>query len=246
MFTSAFAPAALPARQIYRFSLCLLLCSLTGLTPRPASAHQPAAPLTRAITGYLSAQTQGLGAETRIQVTPLDARNQLPPCQEFEISLPPGTRLWGRISVEARCVLPANWKIRVPVHVQVFGNYLASRRSLPLGQTLEAADLMSLHGDLTLLPEGLLQDAQQATGRITTQALAAGQPLRREMLRELPVIQQNQSVKVVARGPGFVVSAGDGRALNSAAVGRVVQVRMSNGRVISGLAQADGSVDIDY
>lgn len=229
-----------PLRSSLLSGLLLCLWSLI------ANAQQAAAPLTHAIENFLSIQTQGLPGEVRIQVTPLDARNQLQTCRNFEISLPAGTRLWGQISVQALCLGPAHWKIRVPVHIQVFGRYLASSRSLRLGQTLRAEDLMVLQGDLTRLPDNLLQEPQQAIGRSTSQALAAGQALRSEMLREQTVIQQNQSVKVVARGPDFVVSAGDGRALNSAAAGKVVQVRMSNGRIISGLAQADGSVSIDY
>jgi flagella basal body P-ring formation protein FlgA len=65
------------------------------------------------------------------------------------------------------------------------------------------------------------------------------------MLRQPNIVQQNQTVKVVSRGPGFQVT-NEGRALNNAQEGQVVQVRLGNGQVVSGLAKAGGVVEIGF
>ena len=59
------------------------------------------------------------------------------------------------------------------------------------------------------------------------------------------VIRQGQSVRVVSRGSSFAVTA-EGRALNNAAEGQLAQVRMASGQTVSGIARADGSVEISF
>ena len=119
-------------------------------------------------------------------------------------------------------------------------------RALSQGQVVSAADLAKSRGDLTDLPASVLTDPAQAIGKTVARSVSSGQPLRGDMLRQTLLVQQGQSVRVVSSGPGFRVSAGAGRALNNAAAGQVVQVRMPNGRIISGLAQASGVVEIAY
>ena len=99
--------------------------------------------------------------------------------------------------------------------------------------------------DLTDLPAGILTDPDQAVGRTLAVSLPAARPLRGDMLRQAIVVQQNQSVKVVARGSGFAV-ANEGRALTNAVAGQVVQVRLANGQIVSGIARAGGSVEVKY
>ena len=50
-------------------------------------------------------------------------------------------------------------------------------------------------------------------------------------------------MRVIVRGSGFAATA-EGRALNNAAEGQLAQVRMATGQTVSGIATADGSVEI--
>ena len=57
---------------------------------------------------------------------------------------------------------------------------------------------------------------------------------------------QNQNVKLISSGRGFSVTA-DGRALNNAAEGQLVQVRIpASGSVVSGTARAGAIVEVSY
>jgi flagella basal body P-ring formation protein FlgA len=47
----------------------------------------------------------------------------------------------------------------------------------------------------------------------------------------------------MVNGRGFSISS-EGRALNNASAGQVVQVRTASGQVVSGIARQDGLVDI--
>jgi flagella basal body P-ring formation protein FlgA len=217
--------------------LCLIASSVAG--------RQEIGPIKTAVAEFLKRESRGLPGQVNYSIGAVDQDNNLTPCDALGVSLPKGGRLWGRSSVVVRCQADPGWSIFVPVQVVVTADYLVSARPLKLGQTIADGDLAVRHGDLTELPDGVLTDAKQAIGRNMTRSVAAGHPLRSDSL-QLPVaIQQGQGVKVITYGVGFQVSS-EGRALNNAAVGRVVQVRLRNGQVVSGVARGEGIVEISH
>lgn len=223
-----------------------LFLLLTALLPAfPAGAYQDPAPVKKAVEDYLRIQTKGLPGQVSFTVSSLDPNNQLAPCSSFEVSLPPGARVWGRTSLAVRCAQEGGWHAFVPVHVRIFAAYLVSARAVTQGQALAEADLSSQNGDLADLPSGVLTDPRQAIGRVAAMSIPAGRPLRGDMLRQPVVVQQGQSVKVVSKGAGFQV-ANEGRALNNAADGQVAQVRLQNGQIVSGIARSGGYVEVSY
>jgi flagellar basal body P-ring formation protein FlgA len=205
----------------------------------PVAAH---AAIRGAVGDFLAAQTGGLPGQVEHGVGAIDPRLVLPACGAMEVFTPPGARLWGKTNVGVRCASPA-WTIYVPVTVKVTGSYLVTVRALPPGHVIAAADTMAAFGDLTQLPAGVAQDPAQVVGRSVSGSLAAGQPLRTDILRAPVVIQQGQAVKLVARGQGFEVTA-DGKALSQGILGQVVQVRAPSGQTVSGIARSAGVVEI--
>lgn len=203
------------------------------------------ASIQQAIEAYLRVQTNGLPGEATFSVGAIDPRLALAQCGALEVFTPPGTRLWGASSVGVRCTAPQPWTIYVGVTVRVKGAYLASARAIASGQALTQTDLAVMHGDLTQMPAGVLADPSQAVGKTVAAPLAAGQPLRSDLLRTPFAVQQGQTVRVISSGPGFRVSA-EGRALVNAAPGQVAQVRSAGGQTVTGIALADGSVEVRF
>lgn len=198
----------------------------------------------KAVEEHLQVQIKGLPGKASYTVGPIAAAN-LPPCDGVEASTSPGASPWGRGSVTVRCVSGATWTLLVPVRIRVIGNYVVNARPLGAGQVINDADLVYQSGDLGGLPAGVLTDTAQAVGQVSRVALPAGRPLRADMLKEQTVIRQGQTVKVVSRGKGFEVS-NEGRALTNATVGQVVQVRLGSGQVVSGIADANGTVEVAF
>jgi flagella basal body P-ring formation protein FlgA len=106
-------------------------------------------------------------------------------------------------------------------------------------------DLLSVEGELTQLPAGVFTDVTQAVGRTVSMSMIAGSVLRQDMLKLAPVVQQGQSVMLTSGGNGFSVTA-EGRALNNANEGQVVQVKAESGTVVSGIARAGGKVEVAF
>ena len=208
-------------------------------TPHPHGSIQAS------IEDYLRVQTGGLPGEATFTVGAIDPRLAVGQCAAVEVFTPPGSRLWGTSSVGVRCSAPAPWTIYVSVTVRVKGTYVVTARTLTPGQPLTAADLGLMQGDLTQMPAGVLTDTTQAIGKTSAAPLAAGQPVRGDLLRTPFAVQQGQSVKLVSTGPGFRVTA-EGRALVNASQGQVAQVRTSSGQNVSGIAMDDGSVEVRF
>jgi flagella basal body P-ring formation protein FlgA len=179
-----------------------------------------------------------------VQAGPLDVRLRLPECTHYQAYLPNHQnvdRLVGNASVGLRCLTPAHWNIFVPVKIAIETDYLAAASALPAGRALQATDLVVRVGDLGGLPANVLTRPEQAIGKTLKAALAPGQPLRQELLALPVVIRSGQTVLLVFRGTGFTAT-NEGRALNQASEGQIVQVRTASGTVVRGIAQVDGTV----
>lgn len=211
---------------------------------RAAQPMQAPAAIHSAVGEYLRVQTGGLPGQVEHSVGAIDPRLALPACPVPEVFTPPGARLWGKTNVGVRCASPTAWTIYVPVTVRITGTYLVAARPLTQGQTLGINDYTAATGDLTQLPAGIAQDPAQVLGRTLAGTLAAGQPVRTDLLRAPTVIQQGQSVKLVAKGRGFEVTA-DGKALSQGVLGQVIQVRSPSGQTVTGIARNGGIVEIN-
>ena len=231
------------------FRLALhLTCVVIGLyllLPLPANAQKEQTPLYRALDDFLRLQTQSLPGKVSYRITPLDSRTQLAECQAFEPFFPQGSAPWGKTTIGVRCLGPASWTVYVQAQVSVQAKYLVAARPLAAGQTVSSSDFVVRTGDLGTLPPTVLVDAEQATGKTVKIGISPGQPLRSDQLVTPWTIQLGQNVKTVTRGTGFSVSS-EGKALNNALEGQVVQVRTASGQTVSGIARAGGVVEISY
>ena len=223
----------------------LLLAALMMLASFTSSARDDNAQIRSAIEAYLRNQTAGLPGQASFIINPVENSAGRPACAGLDVSMAPGARSIGRTTVLVRCRNEGGWAIYVPVQIRLVTEYLATSRPLNQGQLIGENDLTRQSGDLGDLPNGVLLDPSQAIGRIAAMPIPAGKPLLTELLRQPPVIQAGQTVKVISRGPSFEVS-NEGRALTAAAEGKVVQVRLGTGQVVSGLARAGGIVEITF
>jgi len=193
---------------------------------------------------YARQETQGLPGKVTITMGRIDT-SRLPPCTAHEAFSPSGARLSGKTNIGVRCLGPSIWSVLVPVQIAISGNYIVTARPLAAGQIVQTGDLATMTGDLSTLPTGILNDQSSAIGKTMRNSLGSGQPLRSDQLLAQWVIRQGQSVRVISKGTGFAVSA-EGKAINNAAEGQIAQVRMSTGQTVSGIAKADGSVEIAF
>lgn len=222
----------------------IVLCALMLLPCSQTFAWQDPAIVTRVVRQFIQQQLRGQTPPPEIDITPLDAQNQLPSCRQLSAYIPNQQPLWGKVTVGVRCRDAGNWSAYVSAHIHVYGPYLVSARPLGINQSLSPSDFRLEHGDLTELPGGFVHDFDKVIGRTLRYGMGANQVLRADMLNQPLVIQAGQSVRLVYRGAGFDVS-NEGRAMTNATEGQLVQVRMASGQPISGIARQGGVVEIN-
>ncbi|KVE24092.1 flagellar biosynthesis protein FlgA [Burkholderia vietnamiensis] len=219
-------------------------------TAYAAPAAQPATPpgqqdpesIRRSALAFLQQQIAGLPGKTTTTVAAAFPRG-LAECTTLEPFLPTGARLWGRTTVGVRCAGARPWTVYLQAKVTVQATYYVAARQIAPGEPLTAADLIARNGDLTVLPLAVITDPAQAIGATSLARIAAGLPLRQDMLRSAASVSAGQTVRVVAAGPGFTISA-EGNALANAAPGQSVRVRMAAGQIVTAIVKDAGTVEI--
>jgi flagella basal body P-ring formation protein FlgA len=243
---------SIPSRFSMTRTLLLALCgaavhavACAASAQAQTAARQDPNALRAVAEQFLLAQAAGLPGEVAVKVGQVDARTALAACPAPQAFLQPGARPWGKTTVGVRCTAPSNWTVYLQAQVSVQAQYVTAALPLGQGQAIEAGQLVLVKGDIAAMPAGIVTDIAQAVGRTPTVSLAAGTPLRGDLLRSKPVVQQGQSVRIVSNGNGFSVSA-EGRAIGNAGDGQVVQVRTPSGNVVSGTARLGGMVEIAF
>ena len=92
-------------------------------------------------------------------------------------------------------------------------------------------------------PGARILDFGCGEGALVDAGIAAGLPLRTDMLRGAGAVVIGQTVHVVTNGAGFSISA-EGSAMNNAAPGQQVRVKTAGGQIISGVVKDASTVEI--
>lgn len=237
-----------PARPFFcsKHILAALCCLLLSFSPARASAGmQDIGVIRKTVDHFVRQNTAELPGQVTLTVGAIDPRLQLPACDTPEVFLPTGNRLWGNTTVGVRCSTASPWTIYVPVSVRIMAQAAVAARPLSAGQTVSQADVIMQSSDLSQLPPGVIVDPALAIGKTVIMSAATGQAFRNDMLRAPQVIQQGQTVRLMAKGNGFQVTS-EGKALTNATLGQVVSVRTQSGQVISGIAKQNGVVEVNF
>ncbi len=202
-----------------------------------------AAPLQEELRSFADREVAAGAGDMEITVGELDPRIQLAPCNRYEPFVPPGARLWGRSTLGVRCVDGATWTTYVPIQVKVFAPALIAARPLSRNASLSADDVRIERVELTANSNPVLTPADEYAGSRLTRSVAAGETLTRTMLRAPAVVQPGDAVRVVMGGDGFRIAA-DGKALTVGGDGQSVQVALTSGRMVTGLARPGRVVEV--
>ena len=244
--------AAMPSRPVIARTPAVrsLAPAVVQKNLQPAALAQPAAlpgqqepeAIRAAALAFLQQQSAGLPGKIDITVAPAFPRG-LTACAALEPFMPTGARLWGRTTVGVRCAGERPWTIYLQARVALHATYYLAARTMAPGEVLTAADLVARDGDLTGLPQAIVTAPSQAIGSVSLARIAGGMPLRRDMLKSASAIAIGQTVRVVAAGNGFSISA-EGSAMNNASPGQQVRVKTANGQIISGIVRDGATVEI--
>jgi flagellar basal body P-ring formation protein FlgA len=232
---------------LWRIAVYVGLTVVALMLPFTSNAQDiPEAEWLRPVRDFTLAAARHASPGRRIEVAvgAFDPRLRLAPCQRAEPFLPDMARLWGRSRIGLRCAQggPA-WRVFVPVTVKVFGPAVVAVAALPVGRVITPADLAQAEVDLAEEATNAFTDPAAAVGRALLRPLAAGQAVRQAHLRARVWFAAGDEVKVIARGAGFSAT-GAAQALTPGIEGQPARVKTESGRIVSGRAVAQGTIDL--
>lgn len=177
-----------------------------------------------------------------VVVGALDARLRLAPCARIEPYLPAGARLWGRSRLGLRCSDgPVRWNVFLPLTVKAWGPAWVLAGNVAAGAVLSETDALASEVDWAAEPAAIVADPSLWVGQVAARTLRSGQALRQSMLRTPHLFEAGAQVRVLARGPGYAVTAA-GQAMAPGAAGQTVRVRMANGKIVAGTVDDQGMI----
>lgn len=192
---------------------------------------------------WLQQQVQEAYPDTLAQVElgPLDPRLRLAPCEAIQFFLPVGAHLWRNGSLGMKCGAPAPWSLYLTYKIQLHGPALLTQRPLPARYALNTADVLLSTVAYNQDPGSYVHELP--AGAMTLRAMQINQPILIQDLVQADIIRAGTQIQVRVHGRGFSV-AQEGKALNAAKVGGTVQVKMPSGRIVRGVANSSGEVEI--
>lgn len=211
--------------------LALLLWTAPARAELPASSD-PQLALQDLGAQAAARQTQP-GVRVLVQPGTLDPRLKLAPCARIQAYLPEGAPAWGRTRAGLRCLEgPVRWNVSLPLTVQVLARAAVLNTPLPAGSVIGPEHITEAEVDLAAQPSPVLP-AAALLGRTLQRAVPAGQALRAPDLKVRQWFAAGDTVRIVAQGNGYAVSA-EGQALSAGLEGQPSRVRTDSGRIIVG------------
>jgi flagella basal body P-ring formation protein FlgA len=175
----------------------------------------------------------------------LDSRLRLSGCDlPLEAFLPTGGRLLGNVTVGVRCTGSRPWSLYVPVRVALFGKVVVAARPLTRNGVLARADLKLERRDLAQLHTGYFTDPAGLVGKKVSRNIAMNATLGTDQVRDPLAVKRGQRVELVAAGNGIEVRM-KGEAMADGAAGDRIKVRnLSSRRVVDGVVDASGAIQV--
>lgn len=207
-------------------------CAAAANATAPVDLTPQAMAQVQQIEDFLQEQAASYPGTVQIRVEP-PRTDKLAACDQSEAFFPSGSRIRSRLTVGIRCLAPSPWVSYTQASLSIQGKYYVSAHSINAGAILTMADLAEREGDLLRLANGIVHDSAQLVGFITTQRIGARTPIKASALRSPESIERGQAVRLEARGVGFVATS-DGKAMQSGAPGKQIQVRTSSGQMVTG------------
>lgn len=219
-----------------------LLISQTGWS---ATWHDHQDIIQRA-EAMLLEQAATLPGRPSIDIVPIDERLHLAPCQELSLQRLGNSNSYAAQTIAVQCKAPKVWNLYLQAKLRLMQPVPVAVRSLSANKTIDASDIVVVEKDIASLPPGTLTDSSQVIGQELSSPVMAGVVLRKDMIKQKPMVLQGQQVKLVAMDTGLRLTA-DGIALQNGKVGQQIPVRnRKSGTVIQAVVQESGECRVYF
>ena len=175
----------------------------------------------------------------------LDKRLRLRACQKaLKVEFSNRERTYGNTSLSVSCDAPIEWKLYLPVSIDLFDDALVSTRPLIRGQIIDTNLVEYQKSNISRLSSGYYSRGKNLENMEASRNLARGTLLTPANLRPRMMVKSGQQVTLILNYKGLSIKA-SGKALQSAKMGQLVKVRNNQSRkIIEGIVSGEALVRV--
>jgi flagella basal body P-ring formation protein FlgA len=211
-----------------------------------AGSYESHAAIHTAISDFLASKNRQSPVDTEIEVQSIDRRLRLAKCDNpLKISLLPGNRPIGRISVGVRCEGSKQpWSIYASAYIKSFTDVVVLNESLPRNSEVSSADLILKRMEISTLRSGYLTNLKDAVGKKLKRSLQKGTTLNQRFLITQKMVKKGSQIIILAKNHQLAIRV-SGKALSSGAKGDLIRVQnIKSKRIIQAKVISEGVVQI--
>ncbi len=230
-------------RLVFVFILILVFASALY-----ANADVFTSKLKATVLEFILEKNPGLDAKSvqidfRFGESTLEYLNQLPDEVDFKVvKMYPGFDIRGNVIVPFDVFLEnKNLKrIFVRTYTKILKDIVITQQSIKPGDIISREILTLEARELTHMPQSFYSNMDEVAGKQARFFVAAGQPLKEYMVRDLPLIQKNDKISLIYRADDIYIKL-EGIALTDGYQGQLIKVKRADnnlrleGRVISSI-----------
>ena len=230
----------------YIFSLLLFYCfSVVSYTPFAHAITNKHQALEKFAESFIKAQLLSTQNErVSIEVAKIDRRIAITQCEgNMSAELVGNKNLQRSATVRIRCDHANNWQLHVPVKIIRLVPVVISSRPLSKGSLLTKNNTKIEYMNRVLLRSGYISDLAFVNKARLKRQLSGEQMIS---TRDICLVCKGESVTITSSVGNLTVKTG-GVALSNAILGEKINVRNSKSkRIVSGIVQAAGIIQINY
>ncbi|MDX2322589.1 MAG: flagellar basal body P-ring formation chaperone FlgA [Moritella sp.] len=230
----------------YIFSLLLFYCfSVISYTPLAYATTDKHQALEKFAESFIKAQLISTENErVSIEVSKIDRRITVTQCEGNISAVLVGNKSLKRTAtVRIRCDDAENWQVHVPVKIIRLVPVVVSNRPLSKGSLLTKNNTKIEYMNRVLLRSGYISDLAFVNRARLKRQLAGEQMIS---TRDICLVCKGESVTITSSVGNLTVKTG-GLALSNGILGEKINVRNSKSkRIVSGIVQAAGVIQINY
>lgn len=185
------------------------------------------------------------GQRVQVEMGRLDPRLRLNPCSLPLEAFESGTRRRaGRTTIGVRCAGEKPWKLYVPVTVRQFAKAVVTRRPLPRGTVITAADIQLVERELSAARNGHFTHINNVLDMVVKRNLPQDALLTPAAVKPARLIKRGNKVIILASTAGFSVRM-KGEALMDGSQGQMIRVKnLRSKRTVQAEVVSRGTVKV--
>ena len=176
----------------------------------------------------------------------LDTRLKLRACSEpLHIEFSNRQKTYGSTSLNIGCKQKPEWRIHLPVKIDVYDDVLVTQQPFSRGQKIGSSMFKYEKRNISLLHQGYFTQTHDLKNMESRRNLKRGSVLTQNNIRPSEMVKSGQNVTLILNYKGISIKT-SGKALQSARMGQLVKVRNSQSRkIVEGIVSGEGQVKVN-